>query len=186
MLIQTTTQPAKRKHNKLLVQYEGDEPISVKVGLEAVDESKADSADTKAEESKPLVSSLLRNGATLNSVYSGGNYVISGVASAKASDLAPVLQRLNLVNDPSLAADKSQQILDAVQSKAGASVLIGAQAGALTFTLVEIAVPTWPMRKKLALSLFIAVVVGVAAYWVSEEEVAPVAAPVTLEVTPVN
>lgn len=186
MLIQTTTQPTKRKRNKLLIQYDGEEPISVKVGLETLDESKTDSADTQAEESKPLVSSLLKNGATLNAVYGGSNYVISGVANAKASDLAPVLQRLNLVNDPTIAADKSQQILDAAQSKVGASILIGAQAGALTFTLVEIAAPTWPMRKKLALSLLVALVISGAAYWVSQEEAVPVATPVTLDVTPVN
>lgn len=126
-------------------------------------------AEAKKKEDGSLAN-LLSKGTALGTVFSGSTVLISGVHKATPQQLAGMMHQYHLTSSPAAGLDQAKSILDAVQSKAGSSVLFGACAGVATYSVVEVVAPQASLRTRLIVALGVAALVFSGLYFGIQEK----------------
>lgn len=131
-------------------------------------------AEAKKKEDGSLTN-LLSKGTALGGVFTGSTVLISGVNKATPQQLAGMMHQYHLTSSPAAGLDQAKSIVDAVQSKAGSSVLLGAVAGVATYSVVEVVAPQASFQTKLIVALGVAALVFSGLYFGIQEK--PAATP---------
>jgi hypothetical protein len=150
----------------LLANLEGPSPVSIPVRL--LEANKPATAVASDEKSQGHLAALLAMGTPLLAegvVYKGGTYLLSGLNDITVPQFAMELQKVHLVQDPTLAHNKAEYLLGLVQNKEISSIIIGSTAGIMTFIFVDVVRPTWPLWIKIAIGVTVAAAIIGAIYF---------------------